>query len=136
MCRFSITVYYYLDTSMNNLTQILQDDLKSFSENTIDTSTSSQELEIIKNKIEAMSKIHHIKILKIMKNNKNVKVNENKSGVFVNLSFLPNNVINEIAEYIKYIDNQNNDIDFLEKQQEDYKNIFFTEKEDKDNALF
>jgi hypothetical protein len=121
---------------MNNLTQILQDDLKSFSENTIDTNTSAQELEIIKNKIESMSKIHHIKILKIMKNNKNVKVNENKSGVFVNLSFLPNSVINEIVEYIKYIDNQNNDIDFLEKQQEDYKNIFFTEKEDKDNTIF
>ena len=58
------------------------------------------DLEIMKNKIEKMSKKHHIEILKILKMNANVKLNENKSGVFVNLSFLPHDTIDEIQNYL------------------------------------
>lgn len=87
------------------------------------------DLEIMKNKIEKMSKKHHIEILKILKMNANVKLNENKSGVFVNLSFLPHDTIDEIQNYLNYIQDQESSLVFLENQKEEFKNIFFASSE-------
>jgi hypothetical protein len=96
---------------------------------------SVNELESIKTKIESMGKQYHIEILKILKNNSSIKLNENKSGVFVNLSFLSKDTIDEIIKYIDFISQQENSISYLETQKEDFKNTFFTEKEDKDNYI-
>lgn len=96
---------------------------------------SVNELETIKTKIENMGKQSHIEILKILKNNPNVKLNENKSGVFVNLSFLSKDMVDEVIKYIDFISQQENSISYLETQKEDFKNTFFTEKEDKDNYI-
>jgi len=91
-------------------------------------------LESIKSKIEKMDKNHHIEILKILKKNQSITLNENKSGVYVNLSFLPESILTEMNEYIQYIDAQEAAIDSLEIQQNQYKNTYFSEKEDKDNT--
>lgn len=63
-------------------------------------------LENIKNKIENMNKIQHIEILKILKKYKAVKLNENKTGVYVNISFLNKKIVQELEEYIRYIEDQ------------------------------
>jgi hypothetical protein len=63
-------------------------------------------LEKIKNKIENMTKFQHIEVLKIIKKNKTIKINENKNGVYINMSYLPKKTINELETYIKYIDDQ------------------------------
>ena len=81
-----------------------------------------------------MDKNHHIEILKILKKNQSITLNENKSGVYVNLSFLPETILTEMHEYIQYIYAQEAAIDSLEIQQNQYKNTYFSEKEDKDNA--
>jgi hypothetical protein len=94
------------------------------------------DLEILKTKIEKMSKNHHIEILKILKKNANVKLNENKSGVYVNLSFLPKDSITEIENYLNYIELQETSLVTLENQKEEFKNTFFVEKEVKDEVLF
>jgi hypothetical protein len=96
---------------------------------------SPQELEQMKSRIENMNKQHHIEILKILKKNPNVKLNENKSGVFVNLSFLQKSIIDEIASYTSYITDQESCIQQLETQCKEFKNTFFVEKEDKDNTV-
>ena len=93
-------------------------------------------LEDIKNKIEKMSKLHHIEILKILKKNNSIKLNENKSGVFVNLSFLPKNAIQEIIEYINYITIQENSILELETQTNELKKHISYEKDNKDSVLY
>ena len=85
------------------------------------------DLEILKNKIEKMSKTHHIEILKILKMNSNIKLNENKSGVYVNLSFLPQESIKEIEKYLNYIQDQESSLFTLENQKEEFKNTFFTQ---------
>ena len=51
-------------------------------------------LETMKTRIEQMNKLQHIEVLKILQNNPNIKLNENKSGVYVNLSFLTENTRN------------------------------------------
>jgi len=93
------------------------------------------ELENIKKKIESMNKLHHIEILKILKTCCSIKLNENKSGIFVNLSFLPKSTLEEIKKYIDYIQVQETSISQLEIRCDEFKNTFFIDKEDKDNTL-
>lgn len=71
----------------------------------------------IKNTVERMSKNHHIEILKILKKT-NCKTNENKSGTFVNLSYLPISVIDEIYNYISYAKDQEITIQIMECEKE------------------
>lgn len=63
-------------------------------------------LEQIKIKIESMTKLQHIEVLKIIKKYKSIKLNENKNGVYINISYLPKKTIQELELYIKYIDDQ------------------------------
>ena len=63
-------------------------------------------LESIKESIDKMDVKNHIAILKILKSNKKVTLNENMNGFYINLSFLPIETVNEIEKYIKYIDDQ------------------------------
>jgi hypothetical protein len=92
-------------------------------------------LETIKTKIEAMNKTHHIEVLKILKKNNLSKLNENKSGIFVNLSFLSAETIDELQQYIHYIEDQETSLLCMETQKEEYKNTYFSEKGNKEVAL-
>ena len=101
----------------------------------LEISFSPFELEQLKNKIESMSKHNHIEILNIIKNTSSVKLNENKSGVFINLTLLSKNALSEINKFIDYIDEQESSIRQFENKHEEFKNTFFIEKEDKDNIV-
>jgi hypothetical protein len=86
------------------------------------------DLEHMKNKIENMTKNHQIEILKILKQNHSVKINENKSGVFVNLTFLPEKTLLEIRDYLNYVHDQEKSLSELESQKKKYKDTFFDEQ--------
>ena len=92
------------------------------------------DLETMKQRIEKMNKKHHIEILKILKRYSAVKLNENKSGVYINLCFLPDEPLDEIRNYIKYIDVQESTIMTVETRKEEYKNTFFSEKQNKEET--
>jgi hypothetical protein len=96
---------------------------------------TSVSLETLKSQIENMNKTQHIEILKILKSNPLVKLNENKSGVYINLSFLPMETLSEIQEYVHYIQDQEYSLRSMEYQKEEFKNTFFTEKENKDEVI-
>jgi hypothetical protein len=86
----------------------------------------------MKDKIETLSKYHQIEILKILSKNL-CKLNENKSGVYVNLTYLPEDTIAEMQKYLDYTKDQEDALITMEYQKEEFKNAFFIEKEDKDN---
>ena len=86
------------------------------------------DLEIIKKTIEQWPKHHQVEILKIIKNSSST-INENKSGIYINMSFLPENTITEIQGYIKYVQDQEQLLTPLESQKEGFKNNFFTEND-------
>ena len=96
---------------------------------------TNESLSSIKDKIEKMPKNNQIEILKILKKYQNIKLNENKSGIFVNLSFLPQNTIQEMLNYIDYIKDQEETIKIMEYQKTEFENSFFVEKEDKDTSI-
>jgi hypothetical protein len=89
-------------------------------------------LENLKKTIETLNKYHQVEILKILTKNL-CKINENKSGCYVNLSFLNEESIEEIQKYIAYVKDQEESLNTMEYQKEEFKNAYFITKEDKDN---
>ena len=79
----------------------------------------------MKDKIERMPKNNQIEVLKILKKFQNIKLNENKSGVFVNLSFLSKEILDEIDKYVGYVNDQETVINTIETQKQEFKNTFF-----------
>jgi ACT domain-containing protein len=94
-------------------------------------SIDTDQLEQIKKTVESMDKFHQIEVLKIFSKNL-CKINENKSGCYINLSFVGTDTIDEINEYIKYINRQEYSLNVTEKQKEDFKNAYFIEKDNKE----
>lgn len=88
-------------------------------------------LNYIRGQIEQMSKFNQIEILRILSNNKDVIINENKYGIHINLSELEDNVLNELMTYIKYVNTQEIYLNNVEQEKEKYKNTFFL-KDNKD----
>ena len=87
-------------------------------------------LEALKTKIETLNKFHQVEILKILSKNL-CKLNENKSGIFVNMSFLQQDVIDELTKYIDYIDDQNETFQTIEYQKDEFKNTLTIEPNEK-----
>jgi hypothetical protein len=78
----------------------------------------------IKKDIECMEKYHQIEILRILSESKS-KINENRSGVFVNLTLLGDEVIEKLVNYISYVKEQTSTLNKAEKEKEQYKTAFF-----------
>ena len=93
-----------------------------------------EQLDTIRSQIEIMSKFNQIEILRILTKNDSVIVNENKYGIHINLSELPNNILNDIIVYIKYVNTQEIYLNSAEKEKEIYKNTFFV-KDNKDISI-
>ena len=89
-------------------------------------------LETIKSSIEKMNKHHQIEILRIL-SKQLCKLNENKSGVYINLTYITDEVIEELQKYIEYTKEQEETLITTEYQKEEFKTALFNEKEDKDN---
>jgi hypothetical protein len=85
----------------------------------------------IKNKIESMNKHHQLEILRILKNDTNIVLNENNNGVFINISYLNPSTLENLTKYIDYVDNQTDNIETIENKKSIIETTFF--KGNKDN---
>lgn len=90
------------------------------------SSLTTLELNAMRDVIENMSKFNQIEVLRILNKNKDVILNENKYGIHVNLTEIKEEVIDELKSYISYVTNQEITLSHIEKQKEDFKNIYFT----------
>ena len=91
----------------------------------------TSKLNYIREQLENMSKFNQIEVLRILTKNKNTIINENKYGIHINLSELQNSVLNELMNYITYVNTQENYLNNAEQEKEKYKNTFFL-KDNKD----
>lgn len=91
-------------------------------------------LKFLKEKIEGLTNFHQIEILRILDNAKNVTLNENKNGVFVNLTNIDASVIEVIEKYLLYVNKQEKQLDIIENQKENLANIFFKDNKDITNT--
>lgn len=76
----------------------------------------------IKNKIDNLSENEIIEIFKIIKDN-NEKYSTNKNGIFINLSTLKKNTIQEISNFLYFCDNNNKVIDKEDIERAKYKDM-------------
>lgn len=87
----------------------------------------------LKNQIENIEKIHHIKILNILKNN-NIKYSENRNGIFVNMTSFDSQTIDNIEKILSYIKTQEKSlIDVETMKLELSKDYFVNDNKDKKN---
>jgi hypothetical protein len=94
---------------------------------------SVSELNYIRDSVETMNKFNQIEVLRILHKRNEVTINENKYGIHINLSELNKEIIDELNVYINYVKTQENTLNSIEQQKEDYKNTYFT-KDIKDNT--
>uniref|UniRef100_A0A6C0BC05 NET domain-containing protein n=1 Tax=viral metagenome TaxID=1070528 RepID=A0A6C0BC05_9ZZZZ len=86
---------------------------------------TTENLNAIRGKIESMPKFNHVEILKILKKYNSVTLNENKYGTHVNLTDIDPTILEELYTYINYVGTQENALNEMEKQKEQFKNIYF-----------
>jgi len=91
------------------------------------------ELDLIREKIESLPKFNQVEILRILHKDSAVTLNENKYGTFINLTDLSSTTIELLKTYINYVNTQEYNLNALEKQKEEFKNIYFT-KDNKDTT--
>ncbi len=91
---------------------------------------STVDINSIKEKIENMNKHHQVEVLRILKNDKNIVLNENSNGVFVNISYLDKMTLDRLVKYIDYVDNQTVNIESVENQKTLIESTFFKGNKD------
>ena len=89
-------------------------------------------LNVLKENIEKLTKFHQIEILKIIKSDETIIINENNNGIFINLTNVSKDIIENIINYLKYVDTQEKLLNDIEDQKETLTNTFF--KDNKDNT--
>lgn len=85
----------------------------------------TEKLKKLKLLIEKMNNQQQIEVLKILHDKEEVTLNENKSGIYVNLSFLPLSIIGQIEEYVTYVQDQEKSLNFIEDRKENVKQEYF-----------
>jgi hypothetical protein len=78
----------------------------------------------LKDGIENMPVVHQIEILRIL-HSKHTQINENKNGVFVNISRLNNELLQELYSYMKYVIHQEKQLNEIEEQKQSLTKEFF-----------
>jgi hypothetical protein len=81
-------------------------------------------LKYLRDKIETLTVFHQIEILRILQMNK-VTFSENKNGVFVNLTYVSQDIIKKINDYIVYVDKQELQLSEVEEKKIVLSNQYF-----------
>ena len=97
-----------------------------------DRKINVEELNSIREKIESMPKFNQIEVLRILSKYNKITLNENKYGVLVNMTDFEDEVIDKLKNYISYVNTQESNLNEIEVQKENFKNIYFV-KDNKDN---
>uniref|UniRef100_A0A6C0HNE5 NET domain-containing protein n=1 Tax=viral metagenome TaxID=1070528 RepID=A0A6C0HNE5_9ZZZZ len=82
--------------------------------------------QLIKEKIELLSKQHQIELLRILSIIPGISISENNNGVFINLTQQNDIVFEKIENFLEYVNIQQKSLSFLEKQQDDIETEFFS----------
>jgi hypothetical protein len=97
-----------------------------------DRKINVEELNTIREKIESMPKFNQTEVLRILSKYNKIILNENKYGVLVNMTDFEDEVIDKLKNYISYVNTQESNLNEVEVQKENFKNIYFV-KDNKDN---
>jgi hypothetical protein len=80
----------------------------------------------LKERIEALSKHHQIEALRMLTKIPTITMNENNNGIFINLTEQDENVMQQLEEFLNYVDVQQKHLHKIEDQQEQIEQEFFS----------
>jgi len=72
---------------------------------------------MLKDGIEKMPVVHQIEVLRIL-TGKQVNINENKNGIFINITKLNDQTLTQLDDYMKYVIKQEEQLNEIEYQKE------------------
>ena len=130
MSSTSAVTFYSSTSSTAVASLIAMDEIQSIAQH---VETKTNYLMTLKDGIENMPVVHQIEILRIL-NAKQTQINENKNGVFVNISKLNNNLLHELYDYMTYVIKQEKQLNEIEEQKQSLTKEFFDNKTHKDNT--
>jgi septum formation inhibitor-activating ATPase MinD len=87
--------------------------------------SSSEQLNLLKQNIECLEKPRQIEILRIINESQSTIINENKNGIYINMTSLTEDTLTELKNFIKYIYTQEEDLNTNEKLKKDFLNTYF-----------
>ena len=88
-------------------------------------STNFEQLQILKQKIEQLEKNRQVEVLRIIHNTQSNIINENKNGIYINMSSLTDDIIDNLKTYLTHINTQEKELIINEKIMQDFQNTFF-----------
>lgn len=88
----------------------------------------------LKDDIERLPIFHQIEILRILQT-KNTNLNENKNGVFINITKLSDETLLQIEEYIEYVNAQEKHLNEAEEEKKMITREFFEAKSKQCNIM-
>lgn len=95
---------------------------------------STELLESMKTSIERMSKTNQLMVLHLLKTNLRVKLNENKSGFFINMACLPLDLLQNLHQFIHFVKDQEQVLQTMEYEK-DKMALLFPPSEDRGYSL-
>ena len=88
----------------------------------------------LKDDIEKLPIFHQIEIWRILQT-KNTNLNENKNGIFINITKLSDDTLLQIEEYIEYVNAQEKHLSEAEEQKKMITREFFEAKSKQCNGM-
>jgi len=83
----------------------------------------------LRDKIQQLNKFHQLEILRIFKTQK-TNYTENRNGIFINMNNLDKATLKMLEEYLNYVSTQQDHLDTIERQKEQYKISFFKDNKE------
>ena len=84
----------------------------------------NEEIRELKDNIELLSKSYQIEIGRLFLSN-NIQIDENKNGIFINLSKVDAPTLIKVKNYLNYANLQENKLKNIENKQEELKDFYF-----------
>lgn len=75
------------------------------------------QLQILCCKLENLSKINQVEVLRIFHTHKKDAINENKYGVHINVTDIETSVLQEVEEHLEYVTKQEKELTIIDQQQ-------------------
>lgn len=95
----------------------------------------TQDVAMLKDKIEAMGKNQQVEVLRILSNaNPPISLNENNNGTFINLTALTETELDKLRSYVNYVEEQHKHLCVAEKEMERLGNTYFKGNKETENT--
>lgn len=79
----------------------------------------------LKDKIDRMNKSQHVELARILIHEHKVTYDENKNGIFINMTELTPSILTHIKKFLQYIELQEESISHVEREMNGLKDTFF-----------